>query len=343
MKIALLARHRYPAGGQQGPGDAVNPRGTGGASIVLDVLARALGSLGHEVFYYLREGWDAPEPGTPPLEGVVFTDEPERDVVVAHHYNTYFLPKWPEMDLFTDRGIPWIANCQVVHPLPDGTPAGSSPPPDRWIFASAFLASRYGGTRWVHNALDPADYIYSAAKDDYFLFLTRAEAAEGKGLDIALRLVREQGIALRVAASASTEAGLDSVRAQCRDAGAQFLGDVRGTRKAELLAGARGLIFPTQFEEAFGLVIAEALLSGTPVIASDRGACPELLGPAVGFICRDWEDYRRAVDGVSRLRPADCRAWGLERFHFHRMAGDFLREYDRRLRGEPAADDAVAP
>ena len=158
-----------------------------------------------------------------------------------------------------------------------------------------------------------------------------AEAALGKGLDIALRLSREHGFELRVAASAYTQAGFDQGKCQqCKNGGAQYVGDVRGSRKAELLAGARALLFPTQFEEAFGMVIAEALMSGTPVIASDRGACPELLDSSVGFICGDWDDYGSAVAEVSKLRPDDCRAWALERFHFHRMANDCLREYERR-------------
>ena len=279
-----------------------------------------------------KEGWDGPAAGSASAGGVVFTDLPELDVDIVHHYNTHALPRFPEIRLFADRGTPWVANCQVVHSLPDGSPAGSSPPPVEWIFASNFLANRYGGKCWIHNAVDPSDYIYSSVKDDYFLFITRAEAAVGKGLDIALRLSQERGFELRVAASAYTQAGLDKVRQQCLDGGARYAGDVRGARKAELLAGARALLFPTQFEEAFGMVIAEALISGTPVIASDRGACPELLNPSVGFICRDWDDYRSAVDRVSDLRPADCRAWGMERFHFHHMANDCLREYERRLR-----------
>ena len=204
-----------------------------------------------------------------------------------------------------------------------------------------FLANRYGGGCWIHNAVDPSDYIYSGVKDDYFLFITRAEAAVGKGLDIALRLSREQGFELRVAASAYTQAGLDQVRQQCLDGGARYVGDVRGRRKAELLARCTPLLFPTQFEEAFGMVIAEALISGTPVIASDRGACPELLNPLVGFICRDWDDYRSAVDNVSELRPEDCRAWGMERFHFHRMANDCLREYERRRRLAAAPEETT--
>jgi glycosyltransferase involved in cell wall biosynthesis len=87
------------------------------------------------------------------------------------------------------------------------------------------------------------------------------------------------------------------------------------------------LLNPTQLEEAFGLSMAEALMSGTPVICSDRGACPEVISPDVGFVCRDLGDYRRAIEKAGEIRPAACREKALREYHYHRMAEGFLREY----------------
>jgi glycosyltransferase involved in cell wall biosynthesis len=77
--------------------------------------------------------------------------------------------------------------------------------------------------------------------------------------------------------------------------------------------------------------MAEALMSGTPVICSDRGACPELITPDVGFVCRNDGDYVRALRGVSRISPEACREKAVREFHYQRMAADYVVEYEKEI------------
>jgi len=114
----------------------------------------------------------------------------------------------------------------------------------------------------------------------------------------------------------------------CQEYGAEYVGDIQGAEKADLFAGAKALLFPTRLNEAFGLVMVEALLSGTPVIASAKGACPEVIDPSVGFICDELDDYLAAVERLGEIRPEVCRDYATERFHYHRMTADYLREYE---------------
>ena len=83
--------------------------------------------------------------------------------------------------------------------------------------------------------------------------------------------------------------------------------------------------------EAFGLPVAEAMMSGTPVIASDRGAMSELVDPAVGFVCSSESDYLDAVQNLGSIKPANCRRVALERFHYLDMARAYVREYEREI------------
>ena len=105
----------------------------------------------------------------------------------------------------------------------------------------------------------------------------------------------------------------------------------RGKRKAELLAGAKALIFPTRVDEAFGLGMVEALMSGTPVICSDRGACPEIITGDVGFVCRYEPDYVNAIRRVGEISPQTCREKAMRDFHYLRMAKDYLAEYEKEI------------
>ena len=123
----------------------------------------------------------------------------------------------------------------------------------------------------------------------------------------------------------------------CRENGAIYLGMVHGERKAELFSDARALLFPTQMNEAFGLVVAEALMSGTPVIASNRGAMREMLPPAVGFVCADELAYMEAVANLGRIAPQQCRRWAVEQFHYLTMARAYLKEYQLEMEGQPRA------
>ena len=335
MKILLSSSHRYPAGGIAGTGLAANPRTTGGAAFVHDNLAKGLAELGHEVYCHLRDGYDPPLPaGIRPIEG------PPRGVDVLHQINSWFFHSdWPT-GVLSELDAPWVASCHVVADRDDRSPGhlrGQLPP--NWIAVSETLARAYAHDRFVLNGVAPDDLIYSGSKEAHFLFACRADVAEEKGLGLALELSREAGFPLTVMAGSTSDATMHALDARCREAGARFVGDLRGRRKAELLAGARALLLPTSLDEGGPLLIAEAIMSGTPVIASPRGACPEMVTPDVGYICTSRDDYFRAIDRIDSIRPEDCRRRAIERFHHLKMAREYVAEYRREI-ASYAADRA---
>jgi glycosyltransferase involved in cell wall biosynthesis len=231
-----------------------------------------------------------------------------------------------------------VVTCHLDPTVPGRLVA--DPIRDNWIFVSRTLAQSLGRTRYVLNGIDPHDYQFVSVKQDYFLFIASMDWADHKGLGLALDLAEKAGIRLIVAGTAKTKETVALVASRCRAAGAIYLGDVRGGEKAALFANARGLLFPTQVNEAFGLAITEALMSGTPVICSSNGACAELVTPEVGFVCRTEREYGEAFKHIETIIPARCREVALARFHYLRMARDYLREYEVEIAGgllnEPA-------
>jgi glycosyltransferase involved in cell wall biosynthesis len=153
-----------------------------------------------------------------------------------------------------------------------------------------------------------------------------------KGLDVALALSAQLNFKLVVAGAAVDQERINWAAERCREVKAEYVGDVRGRAKADLLAGAKAFLFPTKVDEAFGLGMAEALMSGTPVICSDRGACPEIVSPEVGFVCARPEDYVSALERIGEISPAACRAKALRDYHYLRMARDYVKEYQREIR-----------
>jgi glycosyltransferase involved in cell wall biosynthesis len=181
------------------------------------------------------------------------------------------------------------------------------------------------------NGIDPEPYIYSESKHDYFLFMSTMDWGMAKGLDVVLSLSRQMGFKLVIAGTGNDYESINRVLEMCRKVGARYVGDVKGREKAELLAGARGFIFPTKVDEAFGLGMVEALASGTPVICSDRGACPEIISSDVGFVCKDEKDYVSAVQRIGDISPHACRQKAVGEYHYLRMAADYVVEYQKEI------------
>jgi glycosyltransferase involved in cell wall biosynthesis len=305
MKIHISSKHSYPA-----------KIGGIGSQRVYDALAQGLAELGHEVYYQLGEILQ------PLPEGVTATSRltPDADIWHLNHLIT---------ESVDTGGKPWV---RTYHAPNTGDEKILSRIRDNFIFVSQSQARSFARERFVLNGIVPAEYFFSETKDEYFLFAVKMlERLELKGLAIAISLADRLGFKLTIAGSSCNKI-LESEFAQmCRSKGIEFVGEVYGARKAELFAGAKGLLFPTMQDEPFGLVIAEALISGTPVICSNRGACPELVTEDVGFVCADLDDYARAIERIAEISPHTCREKAMREFHYLRMARDYVKEYEKEI------------
>lgn len=318
MRILLSANHVYPAFNQEGVGLRTLQYPSGSGNHVHDLLARGLAEAGHEVFYLLRNGWSRkPPPGVHPVSNPIL------DVDL---YHSVFIPGINEdvSRLLCSQGKPWLATCALDRSQ-IGPPSGPN-----WIFVSASLARAHGRSRYVWDGIDPADCFFAESKQDYFLFISAMDNYE-KGLDTALELSQHHSFRLVVAGSARKQEIIEEVSRRCRAAGAEYVGDVRGKRKAELIGQAKALLFTSRLNEGCPLVIIEALMSGTPVISSAVGGCVEMITPDTGFLCRTAADFSYAVENVHRIDPLRCRNAALKNFHYRKMTAEYLREYETEI------------
>jgi glycosyltransferase involved in cell wall biosynthesis len=331
MRILLSSEHRYPAFGEVGSGLHPRTYPSGSGFWIHDLLAQGLGELGHEVFYLLRGGSAIPMPA-----GVKLVSEPVWDADILHAISGRDDPLIREWQA---RNRPWVTTCHL-----DMRTRGfaQQPTTENWIFVSRTLARLHNRSRYVLNGVDPAACIYSENKADYVMFMSSMDWEMKKGLDIALSLAARLRFKLVVAGTGNNYKRIVRITTLCRQIGAFYVGDVRGKRKAELLAGAKAFLFPTRVDEAFGLGMAEALMSGTPVICSNKGACPELITPDVGFVCRDDRDYVLALRNLPRISPQACRDKAMNEFHYQRMARDYVTEYEKEIAAHPSVAAQLA-
>jgi len=308
MRIYLSSGHRYPAW-----------RYGVAAHVVHDRLARGLAELGHEVRYHVEDFGDEKLPADIiPVNGL----KGDEDII---HTNRFTAAVSPQAQL------PWVRS--VHSDLLDQGLAREQARPN-FIYVSETIARLHASHRFVWNGIDPADFIYSETKDEYFLFVVAGDfhkARTLKGIDVAFWIAKETGIKLVVAGGGANSWENTEFVKVCKENNAEFIGPIHGKVKAEKFTAAKALLFPTQFNEAFGLPVAEALMSGTPVIASNRGAMAEVLDPRGGFACADESEYLNAVANLGQIKPADCRQLALSRFHYLDMAQNYVREYEREI------------
>ena len=103
-------------------------------------------------------------------------------------------------------------------------------------------------------------------------------------------------------------------------------------RRLDLLRHADALINPISWPEPFGLVMAEALASGTPVLAGPHGAAPEIVDQGrTGFLCGDEDAMVRAVGRIRDIDRVRCRTAAETRFSLKRMSRDYAGLYRETL------------
>jgi len=120
-----------------------------------------------------------------------------------------------------------------------------------------------------------------------------------------------------------------------------YRGELGDCEKNGFIGRARALLFPIEWPEPFGLVLIEAMATGTPVIAFGRGSVPEIIEDGVtGFIVDDIAAAAAAVPLARQLDRRAIRQRFEERFTAERMARDYLTLYQQVLRG---GTEAIEP
>jgi glycosyltransferase involved in cell wall biosynthesis len=179
----------------------------------------------------------------------------------------------------------------------------------------------------IPHGLDPSEFEFCETPDDYVLYLGRF--VSGKGARHAIRYARELGLRLLLAGPENAWFR-EHIKPQVDGKNVEYIGYVSGARKAELLGRARALLYPIQFPEAFGLVLIESMLCGTPVVAMGIGAAPEIVEQGVtGFCVADSDEFLRATPKAFALPRRAIRAAAERRFSAERMARDYANVYQR--------------
>ncbi len=207
-------------------------------------------------------------------------------------------------------------------------------------------------TNWVGNVyhgINPGDYsvIESNMVEPYVAYCGRI--VEPKGVHLAIKAVQKYNqenntkLRLKIAGKHYGGAGKDSY---WHDVIEPMLGDdieyvgfiSDKNMKNEFLGRATALMMPSVFDEPFGLVMIEALSSGTPIIGLNSGAIPEVVDEKTGIVVEKYTDENKvvadmvvAISEIGKLSSADCRARFIENFTAKKMCQNYSQIYHKTI------------
>jgi glycosyltransferase involved in cell wall biosynthesis len=188
----------------------------------------------------------------------------------------------------------------------------------------------------VFNGVPLATYRFALdpGRDAPLVFLGRIE--EIKGPHLAIEVARRLGTHLVLAGNIPTEhrAWFDSNIAPHLDGVAvSYVGPVNDAEKNTLLGGARAFLMPVLWDEPFGIVMAEAMACGTPIVGLRRGAVPEVVEDGVtGFVADDVSGLVAAVERIHQISRSACRARVERLFSDDALVNAYLAIYHDMLR-----------
>jgi glycosyltransferase involved in cell wall biosynthesis len=309
----------------------------GGIERVVDLLVRGLVARGHAVTLFAHPDSRTPAVlrpyGLPPHTGAAtrFREllqvgrglrQLRRSLDLVHSFGRLaaLLP------ILRDRALPKIQSYQRAVPWTGvrraAVLAGESltfTGCSTSLYADA-VSSGVAAGRWhtVFNGVDVSRYaaVEAVPPDAPLMFLGRLERIKGvhHAIAIAKTARRRLVIAGNIVAE-GPDAGYfdDEIRPHVDGRTIEYVGPVDDVRKNALLGASAALLMPIEWEEPFGIVMAEAMACGTPVIGFERGSVPEVVRPGInGFICRTVEEATALVPDACaldrRVVRADCEA-----------------------------------
>jgi glycosyltransferase involved in cell wall biosynthesis len=347
MRIGLIAPPWVP----------VPPTGYGGIEAVIDRLARGLARAGHDVLLAAAGNSTCPVARVPGAEDALEGAPVCSDVNAELRHVLRSYAAMTNVDVIHDHTTAgpllhrWDGSAPVVTTFHGPFNADMAPIYRAYrgiatIAISHHQASTALGasvTQVIHHGIDVADVPVGKGDGQYALFLGRMSPE--KGPREAVLVARAAGVPLRMAAKVREPAERQYFETAvkpllCSDI--EYLGEPGVDDKMALLGGAFALLNPIQWSEPFGLVMIEALATGTPVVATPRGSAPEIIDDGVtGYLRKDQQGLAKALLAAAELDRAACRAVACERFDSDAMVGKHVQLYTDLLCSETPSVEEV--
>ena len=325
--------------------EAIPPKLYGGTERVVYWLTEELVALGHDVTLFASGDslTSAKLEATWPT--ALRFDSTIRDPVALHmlmlekvrqqaadfdflHFHLDYYP----FSLFSRQSTPFVTTLHGRLDLAEHQPlftAFSSIPVVSISNSQRRPLPQAGWVETIHHGVPEQLLTPQPVTPSYLAVLGRISPE--KAIDRAIRIAGRSGLPVKIAAKVDKldrKYFEEEIRPLLDLPYVEYIGEISDREKSAFLSGALALLAPIDWPEPFGLAMIEAMACGTPVIAFNRGAVPEVVDDGLtGFIVEDETSAVGAVNRIPLLSREKIRKRFEERFTARRMAQDYLAVY----------------
>ncbi len=334
MRIALVAS----------PFISVPPARYGGTELFIAQLAEGLKKLGFDVVVYAngqsqvntelrwlyeKDQW--------PIEGEIFGNLKD-----LNHAAWAIRDAWDDADIIhlnSTSGLPFARFdgpefvYTIHHPHEEGLSTFYSHHPQvNFVCISRFQQAleKQPLLRTIHHGVDMKRYRLQEKKEPCLAFLGRI--APLKGTHVAIEVAKKSGIPLKIAGEVQPlyrDYFESQIKPHIDGKLIEYVGEADIDAKNELLGKAMAFLFPIQWNEPFGLVMVEAMATGTPVVAFPGGSVREIVQSACGHVCDSTDAMVEVVKRIEgRFKPAQVRRYAEQNFSVERMTQAYADLYN---------------
>lgn len=335
MKILITADPFIP----------VPPIHYGGIERILDMIIREYVKMGHDVTLIAH-------PDSKPAEGCRFIPySSDKDSIVSNSLlitKTYFKYRFDIIHSFSrlmylfplmPLSVPKLMSYQREPSLNQIRKAVQISRKGSIAFTgcSDYISNQIatvGDAYTVYNGVPINQFKFNATvnEDAPLVFLGRIEEIKGThvAIDVANRTNRKLIIAGNIPVEHQTY--FDTKVKPMLSERIQYIGPVNDEQKNTLLQNSAAFLMPILWNEPFGIVMAEAMACGTPVIGFNRGSVPEVVSHAkTGFVCNSLEEMCDAINNIQSISREAVRNAAVERFSEEVISSDYIDLYKKRI------------
>jgi glycosyltransferase involved in cell wall biosynthesis len=185
--------------------------------------------------------------------------------------------------------------------------------------------------RTVYNGLVLDRYPFRKEKDDFYFFIGRFNPE--KAPHLACEMAKKLGLNLILAGKVNEKDEKEYFNKYIEPYlgnKIKFIGEVGhwSKEKMDLFSKGKGYLYPIQWDEPFGITMAEAMACGTPVFTLKKGSTPEVVESGVtGFVEENIEDLVEDIRQVNSIDPEKCRERVKELFTAEVMTDSYEEVY----------------
>ena len=174
----------------------------------------------------------------------------------------------------------------------------------------------------IYNGINTRHFSFSPNHDNYLFFAGRLR--KEKGVGEAIRVAKKTGERLLIAGNPAGGEYWNTKIKPHLNGKIKYVGNIERNKLPTYYQKAKATLVPIQWEEPFGLVMAESMACGTPVIAFNRGSVPEIIKHnKTGFIVKNVTEMAAAVKRINLIDRLECRRHVEENFSNEKMVDEY--------------------